>query len=427
MKKKIFIPYPSARDIRELTLLEQKLPYTIVFDACTRGNLEHAISMAPSAQAVHDLLEKSITERVALCKRKNIAGIGYSNDYPTNPLSVCIAQHAGLVAPDLAVLLSIHHKYYSRILQQQYVPEAVPSFDIIACDVQAQKKLQFDYPFFIKPVKSYLSMGAYHVATDDHLLNILKKKHVPRHFIEPFNYLLAQYTKHEHNGNYMIVEGVLTGDQVTLEGYVFNGACHIMGITDSIMYPGTQSFERFEYPTALSPKVINRLEDITYRLIKGIGLDNTMFNIEFIYDKEKDLISIIEINPRMAHQFADLYEKVDGINGYQIMLDIAAGHEPIFKKGQGAYARAASCVLRTFENKRVKKTPTPHELHEIQRSSPDIRIELYAVEGSCLHEQDQDTASYRYAIINIGGHDHADLMNRFRECKDSLNFVFESI
>ena len=52
-----------------------------------------------------------------------------------------------------------------------------------------------------------------------------------------------------------------------------------------------------------------------------------MFNIEMMYDAATDRIGIIEINPRMASQFADLYEKVDGTNSYT--------HPARYRRGRG--------------------------------------------------------------------------------------------
>lgn len=413
------------RDLRELKLLESIIPYNIIFDTCTRGVLEYEIARAQDSNAIADLLGNGIDSRVALCKRRGIRGVGYSNDYPGNPLSVLIARQAGLIGPDPELVLTIHHKYYSRQLQQKFAPDAVPEFEIFGFDGKGKDRVKLACPFFIKPVKSYLSMCAHQVHSHDHLTDILDTMHMPPMFLEPFNYLLNTYSPRDFDGYHMIAESLLSGVQVTLEGYVFEGKCTIVGITDSIMYPGTISFERFMYPSSLSPKVTCRMEDITYRLINGIGLDNTMFNIEFMYDQEKDLISIIEVNPRMAHQFADLYEKVDGTNGYQIMLDIAAGKEPVFRKGQGEFACAASCVLRTFGNMKVLEVPSRCELAKIQQQFPDARIELYAVEGAYLHEQAQDVQSYRYAIINIGGKNQRDLLDRYGQCKEMLNIKLE--
>ncbi len=76
------------------------------------------------------------------------------------------------------------------------------------------------------------------------------------------------------------------------------------------------------------------MEQIAATLIEGIGYDNAMFNIEMIYNPKKDTVHIIEINPKIASQFPDLFEKVDGSNTYEVMMRIALGLPPGFTRGQ---------------------------------------------------------------------------------------------
>jgi len=86
------------------------------------------------------------------------------------------------------------------------------------------------------------------------------------------------------------------------------------------MHPGTISFARFEYPSALDLGVRERMARIAARFISSIGFDNGLFNIEMFYDPNSNSIHLIEVNPRMCPQFADLMEKVNGVNTYEIAL-----------------------------------------------------------------------------------------------------------
>ncbi len=427
VKKKVLIPYPSLRDMRELALLKNQLPYQIIFDTCSRGMLEYHIATATDRDNIAHLVSKGIADRVSQCKQSGIIGVVSSWDYPGNVLSVLIANEIGALGPDPELILMLHHKYYARELQKKLVPECIPEFALVGFDGHGVDDVPLPYPFFIKPVKAYRSMCAYAVHSAEQLHSLLHVMQMPPMFLEPFNYLLDHYSSLSHNAYYMIVESLLTGDQVTLEGYIFNGTITIMGITDSIMYPGTISFERFEYPSRFPESIQKRMECITKKLIGGLGLDNTMFNIEFMYDEQKDEISLIELNPRMAHQFADLYEKVDGTNGYQVLLDIAMGVEPTFKKGSGQYACAASCVMRTFKKMRVIRVPDEKELAQFKNQFPDARLELYAIAGAVFDDQGQDAESYKYAIINIGGYDRADLLDRYEKCKRMLPITLAPI
>jgi biotin carboxylase len=162
---------------------------------------------------------------------------------------------------------------------------------------------------------------------------------------------------------------------------------------------------------------------IAKTLMEGLGFDNGMFNIEMMYDAESDRISIIEINPRMASQFADLYEKVDGTNSFTVLLDIAIGHAPRFTPRQGSYAFAASCVLRSFKDHIVAGLPSEAQIERIAQTYPGLRVELHATVGRRLSAEFQDGKSYRYGIVNLGGRDLDDVLAKFALCREDLDIA----
>jgi biotin carboxylase len=225
----------------------------------------------------------------------------------------------------------------------------------------------------------------------------------------------------------LIAEGVLRGEQVTVEGFVHGGKATVMGVVDSVMFSGTLAFARFDYPSALPGDVQQRMSDIAATLMPGLGFDNGMFNIEMMYDRSSGAISIIEINPRMASQFADLYEKVDGTNSYAVLLDIAQGRAPRVTRRQGRYGFAASIVLRSFDDYVVAALPSEADLERLERTYPDIRIEILARVGRALSSEMQDGTSYRYGIVSLGGKDRDDVLAQFAACRDSLGIVFEPV
>ena len=239
--------------------------------------------------------------------------------------------------------------------------------------------------------------------------------------------LIKKYTDLELSADFLLAEQMLPGVQVTVEGFCFNGEVTIMGITDSIMYAGTMSFERFEYPSRLPGQVTQRMEAIATERVSKIGLDCAMFNIEMFYDYESDAIHIVEINPRMSYQFADIFEKVDGANSYNIQLNLSQGQTPDFKRGRGRFGVAASFVLRLFEDKRVTRSPSSEEIRKAQALFPDAMIVIKVGEGNRLSDVSQDEHSYRYAIINLGGKDWTDLYSRFEDLNRLLTFEFSAL
>src|SRR5262249_50051192 len=171
-----------------------------------------------------------------------------------------------------------------------------------------------------------------------------------------FNRMVAVYSAHPIDGRALIAEGVLRGDLVTVEGFVCEGAVHVMGIVDSALH-ANGSFGRFDYPSALPESVQDRMADVARRVIAGLGLDQTIWNVEMMYDATADRVSIVEVNPRICGQFADLYQKVDGTNSYEIALALCTGTRPHFAPRRGRYAAAASFPLRVFEPSAVLAAP----------------------------------------------------------------------
>jgi hypothetical protein len=245
---------------------------------------------------------------------------------------------------------------------------------------------------------------------------------MPAGFIKPFDDMVHAYTNFALHASYLLVESLLEGFQVSLEGYVFGGRVHVMGILDAVMFPGAISFKRFQYPSSLSSDVQNRMEDIARCFLTGIGYDNAPFNIEMFYDARTDRVFIIEVNPKIASQFSDLFLKVDGQHSYSALLQLALGEEPVFRRRQGEFRIAASCVLRTFEDKHVAGVPPDESIAAIVADYPDAQIEIHALTGKNLSDQMQDSQSFRYGLVNIGAGSEAELERKFADIQSRLEF-----
>ena len=352
----------------------------------------------------------------------SIDGIIGTHDYPGSIVASILSEKLKIPGPGTIPNLICQHKYYSRIYQEKVVPEAIPEFFLID---PSDKKYDGPpyYPVFIKPVKSFFSIFAARIDNKQQYSEFMGsyRKHKDK-FSKPLNILLKKYSDLKINADYLIAEKLMTGQQVTLEGYVYNGKIEIMGITDSIMYPGTISFKRFEYPSSLPTGIQERMAGIARSFMSSTGFDNGVFNIEFFYNPEKDTVKIIEANPRMASQFADLMEKVEGINTYKIQIDLCLGKDPIPAGDPGKFKYATSFVLRSFEDKRIVRLPGKDDITKIYNIFPEARIEIYGKEGALLSEELQDMQSYRYGIIDLGGNSRQELDDKFKQCTRLLSF-----
>jgi hypothetical protein len=409
------------RDLRELSATGIAAEHSIFRHDYATDALESLVSGSDDELEVpiRDPREE-VADIVTKYRGFGIDGVITTDDYPGSTLATLVARALDLPGVDPVVDLNCQHKYFSRCAQALSVPDAVPWFARIADCADCPLPPDIRYPAFVKPVKSFFSVGARRVDSTDQLRQAIRDNPASPQFLQLFGTLLEEETGLAV-GPPLIVEDCLTGVQATLDGFVHRGRFRAMGIVDSIMFPGTISFARFEYPSSLERPVQQRMEEIAAKVIADIGLDNGLFNIEFMV-APTGAIRIIEINPRMSSQFADLYEKVDGYNPYRVLADLALAKPPRLSHRKGRYPLAASCVLRTFADHRVLHVPSVAAMCRVKRLYPDARVEILATPGRRLSDAMQDGHSFRYGLVNIGGNDRDHILKIFDRCRQMLPF-----
>jgi biotin carboxylase len=318
-------------------------------------------------------------------------------------LAAVVAERRGLPGPTPHALFSCQHKPTSRELQRRVVPGATPRFE----PVNGEPTLA--PPLFVKPVVGRLSQLARRI---DDLAELAK---LPAHdeYLDGYARLaeLARLPTDELRG--YLAEELVEGEEVTLEGYVHAGRVTVIGATDSVKYPGTNSFERFEYPSRLPAERLAELEGIARRLLPALGFDGGFFNVEF-FVPEQGQPTIIEVNGRIASQFAPLVQAVHGRSTYDALCALACGDDPRWEE-RNANRVAVSYVVRTFEDAYVAAAP-----------DPDDTIEILAHPGRRLSEQGaNDVRSFRLAIVYEAGETRAEAVERARARAAKLTFRLE--
>lgn len=419
MKKRIALVFPTMWDERQLPACQNAWGTQFDVELATPTDAE-----CPWNFDIASYIGESVNRY-----RGRLDGIASSSDYPGATVAAAIATRLGLPGSDPEDVLRCSHKYYSRLAQQNVVPEATARFHIVEPGAPAE---DITFPCFIKPVKGAFSIMSRRIKDRRELEAFLSKPAVSeflRDYVFIFNRLVRDLTDFELDGSYFLAEELLTGKQVTVEGYVTDGEVRILGIVDSIRHPQTKSFVRFDYPTSLTRSVQARVESIVSRLISHLGLQQTLFNVEMMVNERKERISIVEVNPRMCGQFADLYAKVDGTNGYEIALAVASGEAPRARHDEGDYGVASSIPLRIFEPRRVARAPSPSEVTQVEAEFPDTLVWSECNSGDALSdfESSEDGKSSRYAVVNVGSRDRKTLASRLDEVVRGLDYRFEPL
>lgn len=312
-------------------------------------------------------------------------------------LAAQLAERRGLPGPSPAAIVSCQHKPTSRAIQQRLAPQATPRFAL------ADATPPFPPPWWVKPVVGRLSQEARRVDGEAELAQLVDDQSYRDEYAE-----LAGLPEDAVRG--FLVEELVTGDEVTLEGFVYEGEVTVIGVTDSVKYPDTNSFERFEYPSALAPEQLDELAELAALLVPAHGLDSCFFNIEF-FVPAGGAAQIVELNPRIASQFSPLVEAVHGRPTYDALFALACGKDPAWD-GSAQSGVAISYVVRVFDDAVVEAVPEPQD-----------GLEILVRSGLRLSDQGtNDTASYRLAIFTEWGETREAAVRRCRERARSLRF-----
>lgn len=354
-------------------------------------------------------------------------------DFPVSCMSPILCAKYGLPNASLESVLKCEHKFWSRVEQKKVIPEHIPGFKSFdPFDDEALSKLNLKYPFWIKPIKSFGSVLGFRIKNErDWQHAIPMMRHGIGTFTDPLEHImnLAEVPDEiAHNHDTCIAEEIIAGRQCTVEGYVHQGKVRVIGVVDSVRYANLPSFSRFQYPSKLPKPAQKQMIDVTKKLMSHIGYDDRTFNVEFFYDMKRNHAWLLEVNTRMAQSHADLFYKVDGASHHENMVDVALGREPEFPHREGDYAFAAKLFVRAFRDGIVTRVPNEDTIAAAKQRFPGLIVQPMVQEGMSLSELlYQDSYSYYLAILYMGAKNEKDLLTKYQECVELLNFDVSDI
>jgi biotin carboxylase len=344
-----------------------------------------------------------------------------------------LAEKMGWPGTSPSAVVACQHKLHAREVLERVCPEANAAFQRLPAAYGEAAPAGLHFPSFVKPIKAAFSVLAKVVRSRDELHHFTRfgayELWVIKRLVEPFERIAKRLLPHAGTAHSMMLEEPVHGEQYCLDGIVRHGQTQALGVVDAIMYPGTQAFMRFDYPSRLPDDVQAKALDVASRFLQAVGFTYGIFNMEFFYDPATGKLTVIEFNPRMASQFADLYLRVDGIDLYAMALAMAQGRDPwALPRTARTAATASSVVYRVFDDNAAHLTqtippmPVAAQLTALKAQYPDHLLLQFPKAGHSLARDFKWLGSYRYGILHLGGKDAADLRQRCTVASDILRW-----
>ncbi len=353
-------------------------------------------------------------------------------DFPVTSLVPVLCERYGLPSTSLESIVRCEHKYWSR-LEQSQVTDACPRFGLVDLHSDPPRLPNgLSYPVWLKPVKSSSSKLAYQVGDDRGLAEAVAGIREGIGSIGgPFDAVLERVSLPpevaEAGASACLAEEAVSGAQITVEGYRHHHEPHVYGVVDSVCYPGTPSFLRYQYPSTLPEEAVRRVSDIAKAVVVRMGLRSTTFDIEFFVDTTAGRVWVLEVNPRLSQSHARLFEAVDGVSNLHCMVSLALGRDPRMPRREGSAAVAAKWFLRRFADGIVRRVPSPEEVAAVERDL-GVFVDLTTEKGSRLSEQyARDSYSYELADIHVAADSEQELNDKYERCVSALRFEIDDV
>jgi hypothetical protein len=340
-----------------------------------------------------------------------------------------LGEKTGKRTTSVKSIINCQNKYISRRIQRRCVQNHTPDF-CLALDF-LRDRTALKPPFFIKPVRSNISFGTHKVNSTEELhyhicresLDIAKNNQyfldalsIDPCYLDPLNVQTC---------NSFLCEELIEGDQVTVDGFIFEGQVDIFGLTKAVFFPGSNSFSHHEFPYHFPPELQQAISDTIQTLIPALGLENSFFNVELRANEAGNRFSILEVNSRIAFQFAKTIEAVSGCDPLHLLCDLAAGQRPQITSEQvNGYQYCFNFELHSFTDKWILRTPTQSGFEELNIRFPEVRVRNLIYENSLLSDYKHNPESYRYCMLDIPGNSQHEIMDKYAQVVSLLNYEF---
>lgn len=175
----------------------------------------------------------------------------------------------------------------------------------------------------------------------------------------------------------LLLEELLTGLEVSVETVSFDGATHVVGVTDKSIGGAPAFIETGHmFPADIGPALAKEAADTAVRAVEALGLDQVVCHTEIKLTPTGP--RLIEVNPRPAgNRITELVRHVTGIDLAAACVDVALGRTPRLTVRPTGVHSAAIAFLLPAETGTLTGIDGADEV----RGRPDVRELTLAAPG----------------------------------------------
>ena len=384
-------------------------------------------SFPSNAQLIGFDLDRFADRQARRGRQRGWAGVVSHHEQFGALSAALVAERMGLPGTPVQAILACQHKLHARRVLAQVCPEASIGFAGLDAHYGGAVPDGLLYPAYVKPVKAAFSVLARRVDNQDQLFRHTRfgwrELWVIRRLVEPFERVARARLPQAGTAHRLMLEEPMQAAQYNLDGWVFNGQAHALGVVDAVMYPGTQAFMRWEHPSSLGAAEQQQALAVAQRFLAAVGFTQGMFNMEFFHDAATGRLSVIEFNPRLASQFSDLYRRVHGLDPHAMSLALALGQDPaLLPRCAPQAGAAASLVYRAFTPGGAPAMPGAAAQAAVRQRFADSLLFMFPKSGHALQRDFKWLGNHRYGILHLQGRDAAQLRQRAEEASALLGW-----
>ncbi len=182
-------------------------------------------------------------------------------------------------------------------------------------------------------------------------------------FVRPFDQLLARFSGFTYHGGYMLAEEVLSGHQVTLEGFVQRGVMRVVGIVDSLMYRDTLSFKRlntyevlFAVAAGTEPPALRRharfraATSYVLRSFRDATVETAPDPAKILAIQERFPVTLFTTSYRSGQRLSEVDYESDGYSYRYAVVNVAGIDRATLERDLRAVRRRLGYRLATIES-----------------------------------------------------------------------------